>query len=185
MRQLYVHVANGCQVVSIQVYSEVSRPWLKERTKFTQNAPLFTRTTVNLKWTKFLCSFAAWVRIETTGSFASESHQRANHVTCFENTKTYKLIFKGVWAIWAFSLQSPPWLLKFPCDSFSLKDSGIKWPPLSRFYCTALDRRRTRPNPVLTLFWQPQKCSQGAASIACQCCLGGIRLELPEASDPS
>ena len=85
-------VANGCQVVSIQVYSEVSRPWLNERTKFTQNAPLFTRTTVNLKWTKFLCSFTAWVCIETTGSFASESHQRANHVTCFENTKTYKLI---------------------------------------------------------------------------------------------
>lgn len=60
-----------------------------------------------------------------TGSFASESHQRANHVTCFENTKTYKQ--QGVWAVWTFSLQSPPWLLKFPCDSFALKDSG-KWP---------------------------------------------------------
>ena len=44
-------------VVSIQVYSVVSRPWLKERRKFTQNASLYTRTTVTGSEQNF-CAFS-------------------------------------------------------------------------------------------------------------------------------
>ena len=132
MRQLHAHVPNGCRSFRFKSirYKFIRQFYVlgfKERRIFTQNVSLFTRTILEVN--KIFVQFH-FLSSYQNDRFPCKWIPPKEQITCpvWRIHKTYKLKrYVAICdAIWTFPLQSSPWLLEFPSDSFVLQHS-VKW----------------------------------------------------------